>query len=329
MQVITDTFSSLVFGQQQIVHNLCLIPLISSRDDAADYIVLDDALAHHQLKITEVSDSGEVPDLLVDNQGSTPVLLLDGEELVGAKQNRILNLTLLVPAHGRLKIPVSCVEAGRWSSVGREFTTEGYAFFSEGRARKARGVTESMLRRGERHSRQHEVWDDISRKSSRMRVHSSTEAARDLYEKNRRSLDDYLQAFSCLEHQVGGVFLINGRVMGMDLFDSSETFRKLFSKLVRSYALDAIDQKGDMAADPGEPKDAEAFMRKVAQSEVEVQSALGLGDDIRFTGKGLSGGALSVDGKIKHLCAFRLPDTEDRFHGRRLSRPARRMRSRR
>ena len=44
------------------------------------------------------------------------VLLYDGEELVGAKQNRILNVTVLVGAGATLPIPVSCVEQGRWSS---------------------------------------------------------------------------------------------------------------------------------------------------------------------------------------------------------------------
>jgi hypothetical protein len=36
--------------------------------------------------------------------GERPVLLLDGEELVGAKQNRVLNLSVLVGPHSRTVI---------------------------------------------------------------------------------------------------------------------------------------------------------------------------------------------------------------------------------
>ena len=82
---------------------------------ASDYALLDEALADGSATVTEVSDSGSVPELLLRNGGGKPVLLLDGEELVGAKQNRVLNLTILAPAGKDLRIPVSCVEAGRWS----------------------------------------------------------------------------------------------------------------------------------------------------------------------------------------------------------------------
>ena len=47
--------------------------------------------------------------------------MLDGEELIGAKQNRILNTTVLVAAHTEVTIPVSCVEQGRWGYRGRQF----------------------------------------------------------------------------------------------------------------------------------------------------------------------------------------------------------------
>ena len=57
---------------------------------------------------------GSVPDLLVENRGDVRVLFLEGEELIGAKQNRILNTSVLVAAHTKVKIPVSCVERGRW-----------------------------------------------------------------------------------------------------------------------------------------------------------------------------------------------------------------------
>ena len=66
----------------------------------------------------EVSEGGHVPETEeIVNEGELSVLLLDGEELLGAKQNRVLNLTILVPAHQTCVVPVSCVESGRWHHV--------------------------------------------------------------------------------------------------------------------------------------------------------------------------------------------------------------------
>jgi hypothetical protein len=62
--------------------------------------------------------AGQRPRAALVNKGSRPPLIVDGEELVGAKQNRVVNLTILVAAASTLKIPVSCIEAGRWSARG-------------------------------------------------------------------------------------------------------------------------------------------------------------------------------------------------------------------
>jgi hypothetical protein len=79
----------------------------------AAYITLDEALPRG-LCVAETSEAGSVPELVVENPLTERVLLYDGEELVGAKQNRILNVSVLVEAMSGLTIPVSCVEQGRW-----------------------------------------------------------------------------------------------------------------------------------------------------------------------------------------------------------------------
>jgi hypothetical protein len=74
-----------------------------------------------EARVTEVSEAGSVPFLQVANGADRPLLLLDGEELIGAEQNRILNTAVLVAAHTEVTIPVSCVEQGRWGYRGRQF----------------------------------------------------------------------------------------------------------------------------------------------------------------------------------------------------------------
>src|SRR5438105_6220871 len=104
-----------------------MFPLL---DDAAvqpAYVTLDQALEQRTVTIDEVSEAGSVPELKVVNRGVLPVLLVDGEELVGAKQNRVLNLTILVAPGTTTVIPVSCVEAGRWSRRSASFTHRAHA----------------------------------------------------------------------------------------------------------------------------------------------------------------------------------------------------------
>jgi hypothetical protein len=81
---------------------------------------LDVALDDGTARATDVSDSGAVPEPRFENTGERPVLILDGEKLVGAKQNRVLNLTILAPAKEVIIIPISCVEAGRWAEISKE-----------------------------------------------------------------------------------------------------------------------------------------------------------------------------------------------------------------
>jgi hypothetical protein len=63
--------------------------------------------------VTVVSEGETVPELKVINKGGRAVLLLDGEELSGAKQSRVLNATNLMAAQTEVIIPVSCTEHGR------------------------------------------------------------------------------------------------------------------------------------------------------------------------------------------------------------------------
>jgi len=93
--------------------SLTAVPLLAPNLDDADWLTLDEA--GDRVTVTEVSEAGSVPFLKVANGADQPLLLLDGEELIGAKQNRILNTTVLVAAHTEVTIPVSCVEQGRWA----------------------------------------------------------------------------------------------------------------------------------------------------------------------------------------------------------------------
>ena len=102
---------------------LAIFPLFSKGDGGVDYLLSDEAIQAGSLTVEEVSEGGSVPYLLVTNKGDSRVLFLEGEELRGAKQNRVLNTSVLIAAHSKTPIPVSCVEQGRWRYRSRQFVS--------------------------------------------------------------------------------------------------------------------------------------------------------------------------------------------------------------
>ena len=289
--------------------SMTVIPLVLSKQGKPDYLTLDEALAHGEVRITEVSDSGSVPELLLHNNSDHAVLLVDGEELVGAKQNRVLNLTILGSAHQVMTIPVSCVEEGRWSESSPAFHSASRTFYAAGRARKADQVTESLRQRGDRRSSQDEVWADIRQKSQRMGSHSATEAVAALYEDRQAQLDGFVDAIKPLPDQIGAVFVIHGEIRGLELFDYPQTLAKLYPKLIQSYALDALDEKPrpEQCTLP----DIQAFLRAVGQTGFSSHRAVGEGEDLRLESPEITGGALQARGRLIHLSAFRRTNSRD------------------
>lgn len=289
-----------------------MLPLLARRSGdtsvksrPSGYRLLDEALAGGETEITEISEQGSVPELRLVNRGRKPVLIVDGEELVGAKQNRVVNLTLLVPARATLTIPVSCVEAGRWRARSASFAAAPRTQYASGRAKRMRSVSESMMAHGAYRSDQAEVWSDIAEKAARLEVRSETSAMEAMFTAHAQSIDAFVAACPPVEGQVGALFVVSGRVASLDLFDSEATLRRILPKLVRSCAVDAIDTGAD-AASPGVPEGAaaERFLEAVAAAPHHVAKARGMGDDVRISGAGLTGAALVVDGRAVHVSAF-------------------------
>ena len=151
----------------------------------------------------------------------------------------------------------------------------------------------------------------------------------DIYEQERVRLNDFVDALPWQEGQCGAVFVIDGAVSGLEVFDSAATVEKVFPKLVRSYALDAMDRRQERSTAP-ESGNAESFLDVVKNAECQAYDAIGLGEDIRISDPSLMGGALFVDGRCVHLSAFprRQESGHEDLHGSRTSRASARGRGR-
>lgn len=304
MQTITQALKGLTIGEPQAFRNLAAIPLILHNAPKARYITLAKAITSELASITEISEGGSVPQLMLENFGKEHVLVLDGEELIGAKQNRIANLTILAAAESKTVIPVSCVEQGRWSYRSANFNVSERTQFSRGRAAKAEALNANLKSTGTYGADQSGVWSAIHEKQSRMSVDSPTSAMSDMYDQHHESVEDYTSQFRAVENQVGVMFAIDGEIEGMDLFDATDTFAAMLPKLARSFAIDAIET-ANRETKPLVQNCATQFLDRVAAAHADSYPGVGLGTDVRLSASLVAGGALVHEDKLIHMAAFR------------------------
>ena len=312
-QIVLSYLDGLRAGEAQRHENLVMVPLLSDVDDGLGYITLAEALAAGQIEIREVSEAGSVPELRVVNRAENPVLILDGEELVGAKQNRVVNTTILVPARSEIVIPVSCVEQGRWSYSGKLFRTTSRVPNSQARSIKAHTVYACLLSQGTFRADQGAIWAGVERLAE---MHDAVSPSMDLdfvYQKKAPALEDYASRLAPCARQVGAAFLAGGRFMGVDAFGREGTLRKVFKGLVESYALDALSAEKTEEPPGAAEEKVKALLEEAKAAPFEERPSVGLGTDLRLQTGNLTGFALGHEGKLVHLVLFPRDESSESF----------------
>jgi len=300
-----------------------IAPLFPRHDPRADYLVLEQAvpLGFH---VTELDAAGSVPELLAKNPLDQNVLLYDGEELLGAKQNRILNVTVLAPARSETKIPVSCVEEGRWSARSAHFGPSAQTAYPELRRRKAVHLSAAPLEHGVAQSA---VWEEVSAKAARLDVESPTRAQADIYADIYTKHEDVLgaltRAFPLVPGQAGALFALGDRLC-LDYVSRPKAFAFLYPKLLHGYLLDAIER---LDGRPASRDALESFLDATLSAPRSRRESAGLGEDVRLAADGVVGSGLELGDasgtpESIQLCAF---SSDTRAEGTRIARPSARV----
>ena len=310
---IHNCLGSLRLGEAQAYKNIILFPLFTPTNGSPAYVTLGEAILAKSLTVTEVSQGGSVPELLVVNQGDQAVLLLDGEELLGAKQNRVLNTTILLRQKSETKIPVSCTEHGRWSYSSPQFAPADVIMEKKIRSQKSRSVSASLAAEQSFRSDQGQVWEGIAALHAKAGSQSPTGAMQDAFKARTADLKPCLEAFPCVPGQQGILVVINGRVEGFDVISRPEAYARLHHKLVRSYVLDALLEREPAKFDaPEAHSKAGAFLDEISRANERKFQSVGQGWDFRFQADKLAGSALIHEDHLIHAAFFRLDAVEDR-----------------
>jgi hypothetical protein len=278
---------------------LAVFPLYGPATSAAEYLLADEALAAGSVTVEEVSAAGSVPTLVVTNQADALVLFLEGEELRGAKQNRILNTSLLATARARTPIPVSCVEQGRWRYASASFGHGGSHSSYKLRHVLKKSVSDSAKAGRGHGSDQGEVWKEVGRQMHALGAESATGAMADTYEAHRHRLTEFREHLKYPEGATGVAVAVGGRVVSVDLFDKPTTCRKVWDRLLTGVVLDALEA-GPTEEQAGADKvqEALAHLRSAAWQQTQP---VGVGEEYRSdTDDGRHASALVLDGTVVH-----------------------------
>lgn len=265
-----------------------------------DYLTLDEALSGNVFDVKEVNTGGRVSVIRVSNRSERMVFLMDGDVLVGCKQDRVLNTSILVPAMNELSIPVSCVEVGRWSYRSSKFQSGLFSSHITLRKVLAKTTSAQYKANGVPNSDQRSVWGEIARKMRAMGSTSDTGALKDMFQDYRARLDQIQQSLSAPAGCHGAVFAFNGKILGADIFDKPSTLVKLWPKMINSYALDVVnDQKN--TSHLIEPQSVREWLKSATTATENIFDSPGVGQDVRIESEAVIGAALVVGGSSVHL----------------------------
>jgi hypothetical protein len=295
------TFPEIRVGDPIRHQRLAVFPLFAGPSHDVDYDLSDEAINKGTVTVEEVSEAGSVPDLSVENKGDLPVLFLEGEELVGAKQNRILNTSVLIAAHTKSKIPVSCVEAGRWGYKSRQFGSGGTHSPSMLRHVLKASVSRSVRARRGHRSDQGEVWKEVARQQMALGAFSATSAMADTFETHRKPLEEFREKLNYVEGAVGAAVAVGGQVVAIDLFDKPTTCGRVWKRLLSGAVLDALEVK--QAEKQAERADVERTWTSLSNLSWEPAEPIGEGEEYRAESPtGDHASALVFDGTLIHGC---------------------------
>jgi hypothetical protein len=309
--------------------NLALYFVHGASATGAVPLTLEEAVAKGRVQVIE---TGRVNELMLENTGTEPVFVQAGDIVKGGKQDRVLTVSLLLPANsGRLPIQSFCVEQGRWTARGKEDVNK---FSSATEAMPSRAALLAMAApapareggdrpAGERPdggdvaSKQKKVWDSVAATQSKLAQGvgasvnspaSGTSLQLSLEnEKLKGARASYLAALKAKGEGeadiLGYVVAINGQLSSANLYPSNAMFRKLWEKQLAAAVTEAIGEK--KAAGGADPPPATA---KAAEFLVEAErgkpsaraDAAGTRQETRDSDKALLNEARGRDGSWLH-----------------------------
>lgn len=296
------------FGPARSHDGLTIIPICGA-DTPSQVTLLSTALNSGQLQVREIG-SGRVNELEVENTGKTPVFIMAGQILVGAKQNRVLQYDLLLPPEsGSVTVQAFCVQHGRWQYETEKKTFSTSANVSNPSVRQAASVAKAQMA----------VWHSVEQTRAANGAagpatagRSDTSDLNEVYDapkvRARMRADDtvFRNLPDVVPDMQGAVVVINGRAVAADAFGDRSVFRRLWRPLLASYVLDGAQIE---SYDKEDARDlARTFLQAALTDDVRRVATPGDGVVLELRGSRVGGDSLlmpnTASGVMLHLDLF-------------------------
>jgi hypothetical protein len=263
-----------------IHHNLAIYLVHGNSSGGPVPLTLEEALLK---KTATVFETGDVNMLEIENVGAEPIFVQSGEIVKGGQQDRALTASLLLPPHsGRIRVAAFCVEHGRWSARG---TDDAATFSSAGAALPSREakiaikapapVSQPGAPAADAGRRQMEVWRNVTKIQERLSKNLNTPVASP---ESQTSLElalendslakveaEYLASLQEVGERdpdvIGFAFAINGKLNSADIYPSNGLFRKMWPKLIKAAAAEAISETQTVALEPPSTQAVASFLQ--------------------------------------------------------------------
>jgi ARG/rhodanese/phosphatase superfamily protein len=300
---LREWMAGLSLGPAARIGMIEVLPLVRVGESGLADLLAHEALASAVLEVLE-KDGGVVQELLARNKAERPVVIIEGETLVGARQNRIVAHTVVVGAGTDVVVPVGCMEHGRW-----HFTTAQFASGASPSEWKMRREIKASVMRSRSAGRkaaldQSALWARVDQELVTAKVHSDTADYHELVSRRMGESASALVDVRPIEGQVGFLAVSEGLLVAVDLVGSAGTWTQLADRALRSL-LPAASDPELRASKPGARRSsADEWLRALGSAQIARRPAIGLGDDFELAGEGLMGSGVWLEGRPAHLSAF-------------------------
>ncbi len=286
----------LKFDEPYFLRNLVIHPIVGG--NGGSFLTVDEA---RQAGMLSINDTGMVEEVDIDFGGGGNLFILDGEEILGALQNRVFNTSMIATEPVQRRVPVTCVEQHRWEG-DRIFSHSDVVAYPSLRSILASSVTRSLKVSRSFRADQKAVWKSVKNTLKTFKVSSVTGSMHDAFSTLKDEIDRFVEEAEFPENTRGFIAVAGNKILGMDVFVGPELFRKLRKKLLRGYALEALTRmSGRTIPSTDEIKD---FVKYLFSRDYLKTPGVIEGEELRYSDKKVAVHALKKGGEVIHLAGF-------------------------
>ena len=306
VQCKSNIFPEIEAGKMISFQGVEVFPLYTSSSSGLEYEISSNAIEAGQVSVKEVGDEGTVPCLLLENAGESQVFFMEGEQLIGGKQNRTLNTSILAGAKSNLRIPVSCVERGRWRYRHQgEYSSSRHSISPEIRRSLRGSVSRSLDMKAGHSSSQGQVWEEIVQEHQDLNVSSASEDIEETCHVYSEKLGELREKLLHPRGAVGLATSIRGRIVSFDIFDKASTCKLFWGQLISGYTISSLKPAARVRHARNQPAaaltDIDGFIDAARAAPWKPHKAVGDGVEYRArTKEGLEGFVLQYEGELVH-----------------------------